>query len=101
MAAVGEAEGRAVVTPNAEKYAATLAEVAALADRWEAVLAECKEADPRWILDSGVMALNTCLTELRSVLPPAEEFTVRRMEDGHLSIIVEDDTAPIPPGGEP
>lgn len=34
------------------------------------------------------------------VLPPGEEFAVRRMEDGHLSIIVGDDTTPIPPDRE-
>jgi hypothetical protein len=42
--------------------------VAALADRWDDVLSECKAADPRWILDRSVTTLDTCLNELRPAL---------------------------------
>jgi hypothetical protein len=51
-----------------DRLAAHEARVRALADRWADVLAECKQADPRWILDRSVMALDTALTELRVAL---------------------------------
>jgi hypothetical protein len=45
---------------------AQVARVETLAGRWADVLDECKEADPRWILDRSVTTLETALTELRT-----------------------------------
>ena len=44
----------------------------ALADKWQAVLDECKAADPRWILDQSVTTLETALRELRALLADAD-----------------------------
>lgn len=47
--------------------------LAALADKWDSVLRECKEVDPRWILDKGVMALDNAHRELRDALDETAE----------------------------
>ena len=54
---------------------ARLNAVEAVARRWADVLAECKQADPRWLLDQGVMALDVALRELRTALstPPGKD----------------------------
>lgn len=60
-------------SPTAREAGASLAQqqvaaVEALADRWAGVLAECKQTDPRWIIDRSVTTLETALNELRSAL---------------------------------
>lgn len=54
-----------------EKERKALVAALAVADRWEDVLSEVKATDPRWILDPGAMALDSCLSELRHALRPA------------------------------
>jgi hypothetical protein len=65
-----------MVEHTTEKAQQQVAAVEALADRWAGVLAECKQTDPRWIIDRSVMTLETALNELRSALalrpPPGQ-----------------------------
>lgn len=65
------------IPQSTEKAQQQVAAVEALADRWAGVLAECKQTDPRWIIDRSVTTLETALHELRSALalrlPPASE----------------------------
>lgn len=63
-----------------EKARRQVAAIEAVAERWEDVLAEVKQADPRWILDQGVMVLDANLREVRAALdlslPPGKSGEV-------------------------
>lgn len=50
---------------------ALLAKFEALAEAWADVLAECKAADPKWILDRSVVALDTARRDLCAVIKEA------------------------------
>lgn len=70
---------------RAERAEAALERVRALAERWQGVINECKEADPRWILDQSVMALITAHRDLRAALDAAGVGFVAEAEGEWMS----------------
>jgi len=68
---LGDLLGETLRAQEGEDLFRTVERVRALANRWQEVLAECKAADPRWIVDRSVTTLETALSELRRELSRA------------------------------